>query len=100
MATTTRTTALQEIREKVVAGERLDLDDGITLLESHDILQLGELADLARRNRGGTDEVFLRPRPLSGCPSHTCRGTTSPGTWRGRTPPATTSAPPRPPPDS
>ena len=49
MATTTRTTALQEIREKVVAGERLDLDDGITLLESHDILELGELADLARR---------------------------------------------------
>ena len=59
MATTTRTTALQEIREKVVAGERLDLDDGITLLESHDILELGELADLARRNRGGTDEVFF-----------------------------------------
>ena len=33
MATIARNTALQEIREKVVAGERLDLDDGITLLD-------------------------------------------------------------------
>ena len=59
MATITRNTELQEIREKVVAGERLDLDDGITLLESHDVLELGALADLARRQRGGTDEVFF-----------------------------------------
>ena len=58
MAISTRT-PLQEVRDKVVAGERLDLDDGITLLESHDILELGELADLARRQRGGTDDVFF-----------------------------------------
>ena len=30
-----------------------------TLLESDDLLELGELADLARRLRGGTDEVFF-----------------------------------------
>lgn len=59
MATITRNSELQEIREKVGAGERLDLDDGITLLESHDVLELGALADLARRQRGGTDEVFF-----------------------------------------
>ena len=58
MAISTRT-PLQEIREKVVAGERLDLDDGITLLESHDVLALGEMADLARRQRGGTDDVYF-----------------------------------------
>ena len=52
-----RTTGLDVVRRKVDAGERLDLDDGITLLESDDVLGLGELADRARRLRGGTDEV-------------------------------------------
>ena len=37
---------LEPIREKVEAGERLDLEDGLTLLESDDLLALGELADL------------------------------------------------------
>jgi aminodeoxyfutalosine synthase len=59
MATTVAPNELAEIREKVLAGERLDLDDGVALLESHDLLALGELADLARRRRGGTDEVFF-----------------------------------------
>src|ERR671930_2503018 len=50
---------LQEIREKVEAGERLDFDDGLALFETDDLLGLGELADLARRVRGGGDEVFF-----------------------------------------
>jgi aminodeoxyfutalosine synthase len=50
---------LDTIREKVEAGERLDLEDGLVLMESDDLLALGELADLARRVRGGTDEVFF-----------------------------------------
>ena len=41
------------------AGERLDLEDGLALLESDDLLALGELADLARRVRGGDDRVFF-----------------------------------------
>ena len=41
------------------AGERLDFEDGLTLMESDDLLALGELADLARRQRGGGDEVFF-----------------------------------------
>ena len=57
MALRERTSTLDPIREKVEAGERLDLEDGVTLLESDDLLGLGELADLARRLRGGTDEV-------------------------------------------
>ncbi len=59
MATLDRTSTLTPVREKVLAGERLDLEDGLTLLESDDLLELGELADLARRLRGGTDEVFF-----------------------------------------
>jgi aminodeoxyfutalosine synthase len=57
MALLDRTSTLAPIREKIEAGERLDLDDGITLLESDELLELGELADRARRLRGGTDEV-------------------------------------------
>jgi aminodeoxyfutalosine synthase len=50
---------LETIREKVEAGERLDFEDGLALLESDDLLALGELADLARRVRGGTDDVYF-----------------------------------------
>jgi aminodeoxyfutalosine synthase len=53
------TTTLERIRDKVEAGERLDFDDGVALLESDDLLALGELADLARRVRGGTDDVYF-----------------------------------------
>ena len=56
---TSATSAFDAIREKVEAGERLDIDDGLTLMESDDILALGDLADTARRARGGTDEVFF-----------------------------------------
>jgi aminodeoxyfutalosine synthase len=50
---------LTAIREKVEAGERLDFEDGLALMESDDVLVLGELADLARRRRGGGDEVYF-----------------------------------------
>src|ERR1700757_2548889 len=59
MALLERTDTLAAIREKVEAGERLDLEDGLTLMESDDVLALGELADLARRVRGGGDEVYF-----------------------------------------
>jgi aminodeoxyfutalosine synthase len=54
-----RTDMLAPIREKLVGGERLDFEDGLALLESDDLLVLGELADLARRRRGGGDEVYF-----------------------------------------
>jgi aminodeoxyfutalosine synthase len=50
---------LAPIREKVEAGERLDFEDGLTLMETDDLLALGELADLARRLRGGDDDVYF-----------------------------------------
>jgi aminodeoxyfutalosine synthase len=50
---------LETIRDKVEAGERLEFEDGLALLESDDLLALGELADLARRVRGGTDDVYF-----------------------------------------
>jgi aminodeoxyfutalosine synthase len=51
--------SLELVREKVVAGERLDLEDGLALMESDDVLTLGELADTARSLRGGTDDVYF-----------------------------------------
>jgi aminodeoxyfutalosine synthase len=59
MATAARLDTLDPIRDKVLAGERLDFDDGVALLESDDLTGLGELADIARRMRGGTDEVYF-----------------------------------------
>jgi aminodeoxyfutalosine synthase len=59
MALLDRTSTLEPVREKIEAGERLDVEDGLTLLESDDVLGLGELADRARRLRGGTDDVFF-----------------------------------------
>ena len=59
MAVLDRSSTLTEIWEKVEANERLDLDDGLALLESDDLLELGALADLARRVRGGADDVFF-----------------------------------------
>src|SRR3954466_7360637 len=50
---------LAPIRDKVESGERLDFEDGLTLMETDDLLALGELADLARRRRGGNDEVYF-----------------------------------------
>src|SRR4249919_2377129 len=59
MALLDQTSTLAPVREKVEAGERLQLEDGLAILESDDLLELGELADSARRLRGGTDEVFF-----------------------------------------
>src|SRR6202035_5784490 len=50
---------LAPIQEKVEAGVRLDFEDGVTLMVDDDLLALGELADLARRVRGGGDEVYF-----------------------------------------
>ena len=59
MAVVDRMATFAPIREKIEANERLDLEDGIALIESDDLLALGELADLARRVRGGNDEVYF-----------------------------------------
>ena len=59
MALLDQTSTLASLREKVEAGERLDFEDGLAILESDDLLALGELADIARRLRGGTDEVYF-----------------------------------------
>src|SRR5262245_47359337 len=44
---------LNAIREKVEAGERLSLEDGVALYRTHDILSVGYLANLVRERLPG-----------------------------------------------
>jgi aminodeoxyfutalosine synthase len=49
---------LRPIAEKVVGGERLNVEDGLTLYATADLLGLGMLADYANARRNG-DRVFF-----------------------------------------
>jgi aminodeoxyfutalosine synthase len=54
-----RDTALEPIREKVMAGQRLDLADGVALYRTHDLLALGHLANHVREQRHGDVAYFV-----------------------------------------
>lgn len=53
-----RDPALVPIRDRVVAGERLSRDDGLTLFATNDLIGLGSLADFANRRQHG-DRVWF-----------------------------------------
>jgi len=65
-----RDPALRSIAEKVVARERLDRGDGIMLFESHDLLAIGAMADLANRRRNGDRVFFVANQHLN--PTNVC----------------------------
>ena len=50
--------ALEPLRAKVVAGQRLSHADGLTLCRTRDVFTLGELADLVRRRRHGRNAYY------------------------------------------
>lgn len=50
---------LNPIMEKIQAGERLDLADGMALYASHDMTGIGSLADHVRRNLHGNKAFFV-----------------------------------------
>jgi len=50
---------LADIHEKVVAGHRLSMAEGMRLFRSQDILALGYLADLVRRRKNGDKAYFI-----------------------------------------
>jgi aminodeoxyfutalosine synthase len=52
-------TALEPIREKVLAGERLSFEDGLALYRTHDLLGLGRLANHVREERHGDAAYFV-----------------------------------------
>ncbi len=52
--------ALEPVREKVLAGERLSFEDGLVLYRTHDLLGLGALANRVREDRHGDAAYFVR----------------------------------------
>src|ERR1041385_9263356 len=61
---------LLPIREKVEAGERLSLEDGVTLFRSNDILAIGYLANLVRERMHGNTTYFNVNRHIN--PTDVC----------------------------
>ena len=56
---------LDAIAAKVDAGQRLGVDDGLILYDTHDLLGLGRLADGVRRNRHGDRAFFVYNQHLN-----------------------------------
>ena len=61
---------LEPIRKKVEAGERLSLEDGVTLYRTNDILAVGYLANLVRERLHGNTTYFNVNRHIN--PTDVC----------------------------
>ena len=59
------TSSLATIRDKVAAGERLSPAEGLWLLESADLLELGRLANLTRERRSGNRAYYIVNRHIN-----------------------------------
>ena len=60
-----RPDGLQDIRQKVVAGERLTPDDGVRLFRTRDLNALAALADFANRRRNGLRASYILNRYIN-----------------------------------
>lgn len=56
---------LYKIEEKVTAGQRLSLEDGLVLYDSHDLVGVGLLADSVRRKRHGKRVYYIYNQHLN-----------------------------------
>ncbi len=56
---------LEEVAEKVLAGQRLSLEDGAALYASRDIFTIGQLADHVRRSRHGRTAWYIANRHIN-----------------------------------
>ena len=61
---------IQPIAQKVMAGERLTFDDGLTLFQSHDFLATGWLANYVREQKHGNVCYFNVNRHIN--PTNVC----------------------------
>jgi aminodeoxyfutalosine synthase len=48
-----------EIQEKVLSAQRLEFEDGLFLFESHNIIDIGRLADVVRKRLNGNRACFV-----------------------------------------
>ena len=60
-----RDPAMEPVAAKVLAGERLDMDDGMVLYRTHDVPALMRLADLVRRRKVGAKAYYVHSLRLS-----------------------------------
>ena len=65
-----RDAALAPIADKVLAGERLDDAEGLTLYQTADLLGLGRLADYANARRNGDRVLFSANQHIN--PTNVC----------------------------
>ncbi len=54
-----RDTSLRAVWEKVRSGDRLTLDDGLTLYKTHDLLSLGKMANYVQQQKSGDAVYFV-----------------------------------------
>ncbi|MDL5055103.1 aminofutalosine synthase MqnE [Oscillatoria laete-virens NRMC-F 0139] len=65
METLTHKAGLDDIRDKVVAGQRIDEKDALRLFSSPDINAVGAIADHVRRRKNGDDATFILNRYIN-----------------------------------
>lgn len=56
---------LADIKEKVLAGERLSKEDGLRLYRSNNLLAIGYLADIVRKRKNGDKTYFIVNRHIN-----------------------------------
>jgi len=56
---------MDRIRSKVEAGERLDFEDGLFLMDSPDIVSIGELANIVRERKNGDKAYYIINRHIN-----------------------------------
>ncbi len=62
--------ALVPIWDKVRSRERLDFEDGLSVLKSWDLTALGKMADFVKRRKSGDDVLFVMNRQIN--PTNLC----------------------------
>ncbi|MFZ5652151.1 MAG: aminofutalosine synthase MqnE [Bacillota bacterium] len=65
MQTCLKNCSLEDIERKVEAGERLGMEDGVSLLKTSDLLALGRMADLVRQRKHGDRVYFILNRHIN-----------------------------------
>ncbi|MDH5762423.1 MAG: aminofutalosine synthase MqnE [Nitrospinota bacterium] len=61
---------LKPLENKVLAGERLSFEEGVTLFETPDLLGVGHLANLVRERLNGDNAYFIHNRHIN--PTNVC----------------------------
>lgn len=65
MQTCFKNSSLEDIARKVEAGQRLSGEDGLRLLKSNHLLELGRMADLVRQRKHGDRVFFILNRHIN-----------------------------------